>query len=69
MSDNRNFVLYADDTTFYTTHNDINILFNRTHIELKNLYSSLCLNKLSLDVDKSNYMLFSTTKIKKFLFK
>ena len=28
------------------------------------LYNWLCLNKLSLNVDKSNYMLFSTTKIK-----
>ena len=63
MSESLFFVLCADDTTFYTIHNDIDILFNRTNIELKKLYNWLCLNKLSLNVDKSNYMLFSTTKI------
>ena len=35
VSENLIFVLYADDTAFYTTHNDIDILFNRTNIELK----------------------------------
>ena len=64
VSENLNFVLYADDTTFYTTHNDIDILFNCTNIELNKLDYWLCLSKLSLNVDKSNYMLFSRTKIK-----
>ena len=38
-SENLNFVLYADDTTFYITHNGIVILFNHTDIELKKLYN------------------------------
>ena len=63
QSENVNFVLYADDTTLYTTHNDIDMLFNRTNIELKKLFNWLCLNKLSLNVDKSNCILFSTTKV------
>ena len=62
--ENLNIVLYADNTAFCTTHNDIDILLNRTNMELKKLYSWLCLSKLSLNVDKSNFMLFSTTKIK-----
>ena len=41
VSENLNFVLYADDTAFFTTHNDIDILFNRTNIELKKLYNWL----------------------------
>ena len=35
ISENLDFLLYANDTTFYTTHSDIDILFNRTNIELK----------------------------------
>ena len=56
-SENLNFVLYADDTTFYTTHDDTDILFNRTKIELKRLYNCLCLSKLLLNADKSNYVI------------
>ena len=52
VSVNQNFVLYADDTTFYTTHNDIDILYNCTNMELKKLYNWICLNKVSLNVDK-----------------
>ena len=44
VTENVNFVLYADDTAYYTTHNDIDILFNRTNIEFKKLYNLLCLN-------------------------
>ena len=40
-SENLNFVLYADDTTFYTTHNDIDILFYCINIELKKLHNWL----------------------------
>ena len=46
VSENLNFALYADDTTFYITHHDMDILFNRTNIESKKLYNWLCLNKL-----------------------
>ena len=63
VSENLNFVLYADDTAFYTTHDDIDILFNRTNIELKKQYNWLCLSKL-LNIGKSNYMLFSMTKMR-----
>ena len=34
VSEKLNVVSYADDTSFYTTHNDIDILFNRTNMEL-----------------------------------
>ena len=59
-----NLALYADDTTFNTTHNDIDILLNRTNMKLKKLHNWLCLDKLSFNVDLLNYMLFSTKKIK-----
>ena len=58
VSEFLNFVFNADDNSFYTKH-DIDILFNRTNVELKRLYNWLCQNKLLLNVDKSNYMLFS----------
>ena len=41
VSENLNFLLYADDTSFYTTHNDLDILFNRINIELEKLYNWL----------------------------
>ena len=41
MSENLNVVLYVDDTSHYTTHNDIDILNNRTNNELKKLYNWL----------------------------
>ena len=46
VSENLHFVLYADDTTFYATNNDMHILLNRANIELKKLYNWPCLNKL-----------------------
>ena len=46
------FVLYADYIISYNTHNVIDILFNRRNIQLEKLYNWLCLNKLSLSIDK-----------------
>ena len=60
VSDN----LYSDDTTCYTTHTDTDILFDRTNIILKKLHYWPCLDKLSLNVNKLEYMLFSTNKKK-----
>ena len=53
------FALFADDTTIVSAHHDINILFSQVNIELPKLYNWFCLNKLSLNIDKTSYILFS----------
>ena len=53
------FTLFADDTTIASAHHDINILFSQANIELTKLYNWFCLNKLSLNIDKTSYILFS----------
>ena len=57
------FVLYADDTTLFSTieytvpidSSDVNYLLNR---ELSLVYEWLFLNKLSLNIKKTTFMLF-----------
>ena len=51
--------MFADDTTIVSAHHNINILFSQANIELTKLYNWLCLNKLSLNIDKTSYILFS----------
>ena len=53
------FTLFADDITIVSAHHDINILFSQANIELTKLYNWFCLNKLSLNIDKTSYILFS----------
>ena len=45
-----NFIKYADDTA---------LLFPINH-ELNNIYNWLCLNKLSLNINKTKFMIFHT---------
>ena len=51
-------ILFADDTTIVSAHHNIHILFNQANIELTKLYNWFCLNKLSLNIDKTSYILF-----------
>ena len=53
------FTLFADDTTIVSAHNNINILFSQANIELTKLYNWFYLSKLSLNIDKTSYILFS----------
>ena len=59
ISNYSTFTLFADDTTIVSAHHNINILFSQTNIELTKLYNWFCLNKLSLNIDKTSYILFS----------
>ena len=51
--------LFANDTTIASADHNIDILFSQANIELTKLYNWCCLNKLSLNIDKTSYMLFS----------
>ena len=59
-------VLYADDTCIYIyiSGSDINALFDVLNIELASLLEWLNANRLTLNVDKTFYMLFHRKRIK-----
>ena len=57
-------VLYADDTCIYLRGSDIAALFDFLNVELYLLYEWLNANKLTLNVDRTIYMIFHRTRIK-----
>ena len=59
-----NFILFADDTTILSTHNDTKLLYEQANNELDKLQNWLRLNKLSINVNKTNYIIFSNKKTK-----
>ena len=59
-----NFMLFADDTTILSTHKDTKLLYEQANNELDKLQNWLRLNKLSINVNKTNYIIFSNKKEK-----
>ena len=51
-------VLFADDTNFFLSHTNITILCEQFNQELEILNEWFCLNKLSLNLQKTSYMIF-----------
>ena len=63
VSDLLHFIIFADDTNiFYLDKNPIRLV-NTLNAELEKLTEWFKINKLSLNVGKSNYMVFSNKKI------
>ena len=54
-----NFIHFADDSTVFKTGNDVHHLCNVVNHELEKLDRWLCVNKLSLNVNKSAYTVFT----------
>ena len=52
-----NILSFADDTTIYSSHSDINSLFEMGNTEINNLYTRFCTNKLSLNAGKTKYII------------
>ena len=52
------FHLFADDSNLFCQHKDISELEKIADSELKNVQTWLCTNRLSLNIKKSNYVLF-----------
>ena len=52
-------ILFADDTNLFCTSQNVNSLIEEVNRELVNVYAWVQSNKLSLNIDKTNYMLFS----------
>ena len=57
------FHLFADDANLSFKHKDINILESETNSELANLHIWLSDNKLSLNIEKSNFIIFRHTVV------
>ena len=56
------FIVY--DTTIITAHRDTDALHRQVNIEQKKLCNWSCLNKISLNIDMTNYMLSSNKRDK-----
>ena len=52
------FILFAGDTNLYFKHHDLNTLFKNINFELKKIAVWFIINKLSLTIKKTNYILF-----------
>ena len=54
------FISFADDTNLFLSHRDAYTLSNTMNQELKNITTWLSTNKLSLNVNKTHFMIFKT---------
>ena len=52
------FHLFADDANLFYEAKNLSALETTVNCELANVYTWLCANRLSLNIDKSNYVLF-----------
>ena len=52
------FHLFADDANLFYSHDNINIMQQNINAELSNIYTWLCINRLSLNIEKSNFVIF-----------
>ena len=57
------FIIFADDTNIFCIDRDPKVLIDKLNNELVKLTKWFRVNKLSLNVKKSNYMVFGTNKI------
>lgn len=55
-------ILFADDTNIFLNGKNMTELFQTMNLELKNIVEWLNVNKLSLNVKKTHYMLFGLSK-------
>ena len=51
-------VLFADDTNLFDTTNDLKALIDDVNAELEKVINWLNANKLSLNIDKTHFILF-----------
>ena len=59
-----NFILCADDTNLFYSNKNIDTLFITINQESKEITMWLSANKLSLNLNKTHYMVFKTKKEK-----
>ena len=54
---------YADDTTLFFSHADSDVAFATVNAQLREVDEWLCVNRLSLNLDKTTYMLISNLSV------
>ena len=52
-------ILFADDSNFFLTDKDVDSLFNNVNTELNKIVDWLHANKMSLNVEKTHYIVFT----------
>ena len=52
-------LLFADDTNLFCAGDDLDLLVDKINVEMTDVYAWVTANKLSLNVDKTNFMLFT----------
>ena len=52
-------ILFADDTNLFCTGKNLGDIVNEINVEIDKIYSWVNANKLSLNVEKTNFMLFT----------
>ena len=52
------FILYADDTNVFHKHENIDMMCKIVSVELDKLSTWFALNKLALNISKTNFMIF-----------
>ena len=57
------FILFADDTNIFCSDDDLTKLETKINQELSKLNDWFAINKLSLNVSKTNYMIFSNKNV------
>ena len=63
-----NFYLFADDTNILYSHNNLKSLENVMNFELNNVFQCLTSNKLTLNQNKSNFVILRLLYQKRVLF-
>ena len=62
--ENSNLIMYADDTYVFIKEKNINTLYARAQNELINISKWLSANKLTLNINKTKYVMFTSRKKK-----
>ena len=57
------FILFADDTNLFYCDCDLDELIRKTNAELDKLHVWFAVNRLSLNVTKTNYIMFENRKL------
>ena len=52
------FILYADDTNVFYKHENIDMMCKIVSVEIGKLSTRLALNKLALNISRTNFMIF-----------
>ena len=55
------FILFADDSNLFYSHSNPDLLLSTVNSELRNVLEWVNANKLSLNIPKTNFMIFSNT--------